>query len=76
MTHIVNYSTKKAFKEAVEKDESRVYCDDPSMFGAVWAGSPRFILNQTGKAFTVTNHPKRSWFAEVILTKDGIIKVR
>lgn len=78
MTHIVNpkdYPSKKAFKEAVEKDQSKVYCYDPSIFGGAVSGNPVDILHKTGKPFTVTNHPKRSWFAEVKNGKDGKVKV-
>lgn len=70
MTHIVNpsrYPTKKAFREAVLRG-TEVYCEDPSIF------SPKaYYLNggenngdlQEGGSFVVTNHPKRSWFAQV-----------
>lgn len=81
MTHIVSpnrYLTKKAFKEAVLNDPSRVYVDDPSVFDPVSGTVLEVItrLAERGKRFfTVTNHPKRSWFAQVERTAHGTIKV-
>lgn len=72
MTHIANYPTKKAFKEAVKVDPSRVYLDDPSMFNPV-SGSVADIMGKVNMV-TVTNHPKRSWFA-CIKANNGAIKV-
>lgn len=67
MTCIVNYPTKKAFKEAVIAREGRVALTDPS-FVASFSGSLREYM-ETRASCTVTNHPKRSWFASV--KKDG-----
>lgn len=61
MTHIANYPTKKAFKEAVKANPEKVYLDDPSMFDPV-SGSVAVVMARKGMV-TVTNHPKRSWFA-------------
>jgi hypothetical protein len=75
MTHIVSphdYPSKKAFKEAVKADPSRVYLDDPSMFNPI-SGSVASIMAKTSM-ITVTNHPKRSWFA-CIKANNGLIKV-
>lgn len=73
MPHICHYPTKKAFKEAVAADPSAVFVEDPSIFDP-WSGSVGRHLRQRGP-FTVTNHPKRSWFAEVKLAKNGTVKV-
>ncbi len=72
MTHIVQYPTKKAFKEAIEVNPNKVYCYDPSIFEGACSGSPVEIL-KTKSYFTVTNHPKRSWFAHVELKAGKVI---
>ena len=78
MTMISFYPTKKAFKEAVAADSSTVQIEDPSLMKE-WRkyGSNYFTLAvmKPGDSFTVTNHPKRSWFAEVKCTGDGVYKV-
>ena len=71
MTHISSYPTKKAFKEAVARDLRAVYVDDPSIFNPR-SGSVADVL--TAGEFTVTNHPKRSWFARVY-RKAGTVRV-
>lgn len=68
MTHITSIPTKKAFKEAVLANKT-VYLDDPSIFGPV-SGTLEHIFKTLGETIqypyiTVTNHPKRSWFARV-----------
>lgn len=68
MTMIVNgYATKKALKEAVMIGKHPTFID-PS-FDPSWRkfGKEEFGLLDVpvGQSFTVTNHPKRSWFAEV-----------
>jgi hypothetical protein len=76
MTHIVSpsrFASKKAFKEAVALDPTKVFVDDPSMFSPC-SGSVDHVLSTAG-SFTVTNHPKRSWFAAVNKGKDGKPKV-
>ena len=72
MTHIVNFPTKKALKEAIANDADSVFFSDPSIINPV-SGTAQTILGQRD-SFTVTNHPKRSWFAEVKRVK-GEIKV-
>lgn len=75
MTHIVSpskYPSKKAFKEAVAADPAHVYVDDPSIFDPV-SGSVSYVVSRK-QDFTVTNHPKRSWFARVY-TKNGKVMV-
>lgn len=76
MTHIVStsrYPSKKAFREAVAAKAGAVYCDDPSIFNPC-SGTVAEILSSRAN-FTVTNHPKRSWFASVAKARDGTIKV-
>ena len=83
MTHIASYPTKKAFKEACMKaysDKSpidgqyrgKVYVDDPSLFNPV-SGDVANVAKVKG-SFTVTNHPKRSWFA-CVKWVNGALKV-
>lgn len=72
MTHIADFPTKKAFKEAVEDTDGDVWVDDPSIFSPV-SGFVKDVVTE-GRAIVVTNHPKRSWFAEVKLV-NGQIKV-
>lgn len=71
MTHIVAFSTKKAFKEAVAIAPQNVYLRDPSIFNPV-SGSVTEVMEKVSH-ITVTNHPKRSWFAEVIRKGDKLM---
>lgn len=62
MTCIVSYPSKKAFREAVATDPSTVRIEDPSII------NPRsYTIDQLkeGEVIFVTNHPRRSWFANV-----------
>lgn len=64
MTHITEvFKTKKDFKTATLADPTRVYLEDPAIIGAV-SGSVAEIM-KVKDLITVTNHPKRSWFAQV-----------
>lgn len=75
MPHIVSpdrFKTKKAFREAVEADPSKVYVEDPSIFAPV-SGTVASVLDSL-EWFTVTNHPKRSWFA-MVKRNGGKVKV-
>lgn len=80
MTHIApaRFKTKKALKEAIESGAS-VFLNDPSVFDPV-SGQYDHILEtmeaRGRSSFVVTNHPKRSWFAEVTRNRDGKIVVR
>ena len=61
MTCIVNFKTKKELKEAVNKRKI-FYIEDPSFF------NPRTFTTKDmkhGEVICVTNHPKRSWFAQL-----------
>lgn len=62
MTHIVDYRTKKAFREACRKNPSHVYARDTSIVSPR-SGSVMFIAQIQGPV-TVTNN-NRSWVAEV-----------
>lgn len=74
MTCITNYPTKKAFKEAINEDASEVLIEDPSIFNP-FLGSAKELLEKQN-SFVVTNHPKRSWFAQVTLTSGDKIVVK
>jgi hypothetical protein len=75
MTCIVDYPTKKAFREALAVQGPALRIEDPSIYwpycGAI-AAHPDIAA---GLAITVTNHPKRSWFASVCPAGNGAIKV-
>lgn len=75
MTHIVpkQFNTKKAFKQAIASDANSVYLEDPSFFSPV-SGYLADVIAAKGE-ITVTNHPKRSWFARVFIDNNGNIKV-
>lgn len=73
MTHIASYPTKKAFAEAVRADPSKVYVDDPAIVRPN-GGRLTSVLAQDD-CITVTNHPKRSWYARVFLNRSGSIVV-
>ena len=71
MTCIVQIQTKKELKETIE-DGGLVYIEDPSIV------NPRTFSTSEIKedeVITVTNHPKRSYFA-IIERKNGKLKVR
>ncbi len=73
MTHIVPYPTKKAFREAVIAKAGLVYVADPSTFNPC----PGYVCDVVTDicSITVTNHPKRSWFAAVRRDRAGNLKV-
>ena len=76
MTCIVSptrYPSKKALKDAVAVDPGRVYIEDPSIF------APRsFSADEipVGKTEVVTNHPKRTWFAQIGRKADGTLFIK
>ena len=68
MTCIVNFKTKKALKEAVE-DKQEFWIEDPSFV------NPRMFMAKelkNGEVIVVTNHPKRSWFAQIKNNSGGL----
>lgn len=69
--HIVNFKTKKAFKEAVTEQLGQVWTEDPSFFDP-FSGYVNDVLDKK-TSFAVTNHV-RSWFGTVE-RKNGVIKV-
>ena len=78
MTHIVSparFPSKKAFKDAALANPEKVYVEDPSIFpGSISGNVAVVVAGSPPHGFTVTNHPKRSWFARVYL-KNGKLKV-
>jgi hypothetical protein len=77
MTCIVSpqsYPTKKALRLWVLKDPDCVTIHNPSMFTTLTS----FSANQIGpgQEYTVTNHPRRSWFAQVGRKADGTLYVK
>lgn len=76
MTCIVNpnhFPSKKFLKECVTKDPGVVEIIDPSII------NPRtFCVThlQPGEEVVVTNHPKRSWYAQVGRKADGTLYVK
>jgi hypothetical protein len=74
MTHIVSptkFKSKKAFKEAITANP-HVYLDDPSWFDPKSGYIDELFQDFPGLLVTVTNHPKRSWFAAIKLNKGKI----
>lgn len=75
MTCIVDpqkYPTKKSLRQAIGARES-VTIKDPSLF------NPREFLHteiREGELIVVTNHPKRSWFAQIKKLPDGRFEVK
>lgn len=76
MTAITNYPTKKAFKEYVESGGNPLI-EDPSFFDPYAGDLKAYVAAQEaqGKLPTFTNHPKRSWFANVETDQNGMLKV-
>jgi hypothetical protein len=68
MTHIVHGAkTKKALRATLEGG-GEVFFEDPSIF------NPRSVFSKSmklGEKLVCTNHPKRSWFAQVERTEKG-----
>ena len=79
MTMIVNgYATKKALKEAVASNPREVRVQDPAlMVGWQKYHADYFTLPvmQVADRICVTNHPKRSWFAEIVRVNHTTWKV-
>lgn len=76
MTCIVSpsrYPTKKALREAVAKEPARVWIEDPSIFAPRSFSAAEIGL---GLCEVVTNHPKRSWFAQIVRKPDGSLAVK
>ena len=75
MTCIVytkRYPTKKSFREAALAGDN-IWIEDPSFF------NPRCFYSDDippGRTEVVTNHPKRSWFAQIGRKPSGELFVK
>jgi len=71
------FPTKKSLREAIAAGVVPEF-EDPSLM-ADWLkfGKRHFTLAdlRVGDSFVATNHPKRSWFAEIIRTAENTWKV-
>lgn len=74
MTHITSHPTKKSFREAIATNPAKVYLSDPAIINPI-SGRLDHILAERSPVY-VTNHPKRSWYAQVSLKPDGKIEVK
>lgn len=75
MTCIVSpteFPSKKSLREAVVAGRE-VYIEDPSIFKPWYRPLSDF---KPGEEVVVTNHPKRSWFAQVGRTEKGAFYVK
>lgn len=77
MTFIaLNAPTKKALRERLEATPETVNFSDPSFVNPFNKGMPFSALDlPEGYEFVCTNHPKRSWFAQVRRNRDGSFRV-
>ena len=73
MTCICNFATKKALITSVEEGNVPMITD-PSVISPYSGPINRHPALLKGEMITVTNHPKRSYFANVII-EDGKVKV-
>ncbi len=78
MTHITSAKTKKDLKvKAASYNEdglfANTYFSDPSVFDPQ---SYTFHTLPVGKSITVTNHPKRTWFASISKLPSGKVQVK
>lgn len=67
--------TKKELKKLLEVNPSAVWLEDPSVFEPNPFAGPASRL-PVGQRVVVTNHPRRTWFAEIERRPDGSFKVR
>ena len=72
MTMIVQVATKKELKSQLLAGEA-VRIEDPALMPAWRKYGESFLATElpVGAVICVTNHPKRSWFAEITRTADG-----
>jgi len=76
MTCIVSpliYPSKKVLRECALKAPASVWIEDPSIF------NPRSFSAASippGRTEVVTNHPKRSWFAQIGRKPSGELFVK
>lgn len=71
MTMIVQFPTKKALKEMAASEPALVHVQDPSFFDKPYGEYFRLDVMKVGSKIVVTNHPKRSWFAQIERTDKG-----
>jgi len=74
MTCIIQgFKTKKALREHVLQGNVDVQIHDPSIFNERW-----FTIRdlQPGEEIVATNHPKRSWFAQVGRYTNGVYYIK
>ena len=69
MVNIVEAPTKKALKELLERQGGDIFIIDPSI---VNPRTFRATEIPVGQSEVVTNHPKRSYFAKIKMTKKGL----
>lgn len=75
--------TKKQLKSEITEGQT-VFFDDPTPWGSRTievnpeAGTITvdYLEQPPGFFFTCTNHPRRSWFAEISIDASGTIKVK
>lgn len=65
MTCIVGYQTKKELREAARAGLASITINDPSIFAPFDGAASEHPDILAGRSIVVTNHPKRSWFAEI-----------
>lgn len=73
MTYITKIPTKKAFKEVVKAEPNNVWLEDPSIYDPMSGYVSDLLKEMPYDGVTVTNHPKRSWFARVYINNDKIV---
>ena len=76
MTWIVQGArTKKELRKLLEVNPRAVWLEDPSVFAPDSFAGPAANL-PVGARVVVTNHPRRTWFAEIERRADGSFIVR
>lgn len=75
MVCIVNYASKRELKEAVASGIGAI--EDRSINFAYHGPIEKHPgLRHPGNTIYATNHPKRSWFAQIRRTKSGELRVQ
>ena len=77
MTHIVDplIKTKKQLREEIKNGyAARIYMHDPAIVNPD-SGTIPGLVDRHGSIFC-TNHPKRSWFAEITRDRNGNLIVK
>ena len=74
MTMIISgFASKKTLKEAAANGQD-FFIEDPALMPEWRKYGARFKASSLpiGAVIVATNHPKRSWFAEIRMTPSGI----